>query len=139
MMPMEKMIMENVKRTSLADVIEDKELDGVDYIKMTPGPYSHTTTFWGFAHRLTVADWRVAQQVAIDDDDTVDGDDVHNLRQFRMATLVLAMAEQAGLPEDAIAMPTLGYAQSIEVVEATPQLHTQGADGIWRRQKQLTQ
>ena len=135
--------MKSLKRINLADAIEGKAaIDGPEFIRMT----SHSeTTLWALADRLTVADWRVAQRAAIhsagdsDPDDDPDDDELHSLRQFRMATLVLAMAERDGLPEDAIALPTLRFPKAIEVMEATPQLHMQGADGIWRHQKQLTQ
>jgi hypothetical protein len=50
---------------------------------------------------LTVAQWRLAQQFASK------GDDQHTLQQFRMATLLLEMADRNGLPEDAVLAPTL--------------------------------
>ena len=58
---------------------------------------------WSLPDWLTVAQWREAQQA------TIQGDDKHTLRQFRMATLMLEVADRHGVPEDAILMPTLGF------------------------------
>ena len=138
MMPMEDDQMDSGKRINLADVMEGKQLHGPEFIKLTSEPISGDTIF-ADAARLTVADWRKAQLAAIDgegvdgDGDPVDSDeDEHSLRQFRMATLVLVMAEEDGLPEDAIALPTLGCPRAVEVVGGNPD-YMQGVDGIWRR------
>jgi hypothetical protein len=121
--------MDRKKRIDLADAIEGKALDGPLAIKMTLGPPSLDTELW-LPEILTVAQWREAQQIAIDGDD--------ELPQFRMATLVLAMAERNDLPEDAVALPSLGFPQAVEDVAAS-QHYLQGADGIWRRREQLLQ
>jgi len=134
--------MDNNKRINLADAMEGKPLDGVEFVRLTTGPISGDTIF-ALPTRLTVADWRQAQVAAIDGEG-VDGDgnpvesheDWHSLGQFRMATLVLAMAERDGLPEDAVALPTLRFPKAVEVVAANPN-YMQGADGIWRQREQL--
>src|SRR6516164_5577457 len=118
------------KRIDLADAIEGKALYGPEFIRLTPGPISEDTCY-AVPERLTVADWRVAQLAAVDGEGIGgDGepDDSHSLRQFRMATLVLAMAERDGLPEDAVALPTLRFPQAVEVVATRPD-YLQGADG----------
>jgi hypothetical protein len=45
-----------------------------------------------------------------------------------MATLVVMMAEELGLPEDVLALPTLGFG---EPPPPNPRM-VQGADGMWR-------
>ena len=132
--------MDNGKRINLADVMEGKQLHGPEFIKLTPDPISGDTIF-ALSDRLTVADWRAAQLAALDGEGIGgDGepDDEHSLRQFRMATLVLAMAEQDELPEDGVALPTLQFPQAVKVVAANPN-YMQDADGIWRQREQLVQ
>jgi hypothetical protein len=74
------------------------------------------------AYFLTRAEWRKMQQAA------VKGDKKHTLRQFRMATLLLELADRSGLPEDAVLMPTLGFRSKDFTLEAL----VHGADGVWR-------
>jgi hypothetical protein len=101
--------------------------------KLEPGEYSipefiRVDDGWALAEYLTVKMWRKALQTATTDDAK------HTALQFRAATQMLELAQEYGLPDDALVIPTLlsnggGYSENLQIVE--------GADGIWRHKSAL--
>ena len=93
----------------------------VEYIFLTEMPATPDTII-AVPEKLTVAEWRQAQQVAIKDYDQ------HALRQFKMATLMLELAASESVPDDALLMPSLGFGR----IKADDPWFVRGADGFVR-------
>ena len=105
--------------------------------KLKPGQYDSIPPFirvednrWCLAGRADVTAWRKAQQVGRTDDLK------HTLLQFRAATQILELAQEYGLPEDAVVLPTLDLFNGEENPEAALGI-VKGADGVWRNKCDL--
>ena len=100
--------------------------------KLKPGEYSippfiRVDDRWCLVEYVTVEMWRKAQQTGTTDNLK------HTLLQFRAATQLLELAQEYGLPDDAVVVPTL-----LSNGKEDPNLHiVQGADGIWRNEADL--
>jgi hypothetical protein len=74
--------------------------------------------------------WRKAQQTGTTDDLK------HTLLQFRAATQLLELAQEYGLPDDAVVIPNLLLPSSGDYSDRNLQI-VEGADGIWRHKSAL--
>jgi len=85
---------------------------------------------WYLAEYVTVEMWRKALQTATTDDDK------HTLLQFRAATQLLELAQEYGLPDDAVVIPNLLLPSGGDYSDRNLQI-VEGADGIWRHKSAL--
>jgi len=103
--------------------------------KLKEGPYSippfiRVDDRWCLAEYVTVEMWRKAQQTGTTDDLK------HTLLQFRAATQLLELAQEYGLPDDAVVIPNLLLPSGGDYSDRNLQI-VEGADGIWRHKSAL--